>query len=108
MSVASYRIPEVDLPEQGMSPLEERVADLQRALLDAEDPARRAQIHLELGGLAVRDGRLDAAARHFREALVHDPRSQAARRWLTELGAERRPERTGPLRALLSRISRRA
>lgn len=87
---------------EGVTP---QVASLHRDLMDTLDPTQRARVHVELGTIALKDGRLDAAARHFREALVLDPRSQAARRWLDQLAAERAPApREKGLRGLLSRF----
>ena len=52
---------------------------LQTRLLDESDPGERAGVHLELGRLALRDGRLESAARHLREALFLNRSLDAAR-----------------------------
>lgn len=84
-----------------------QVASLHRDLMDTLDEGQRSNIHVELGMIALKDGRLEAGARHFREALLLDPRSQAARRWLDDLGegaAAVRPERPRGLRGLFARL----
>ena len=83
-----------------------QVASLHRDLMDTLDTDRRAHIHVELGIIALKDGRLEAGARHFREALLLNPRSQAARRWLEDLGegAHALPQRPRGLRGLLARL----
>ncbi len=84
-------------------------ADLHRVLLEATDPLVRAQAHLELGRQAMRDGRLESAVRHLREALVLDRRIVAARSLLRDLGegstVEERPAgRKSMVKALLGRL----
>ncbi len=88
-------------PRQGVSPA---VEALHRGLMEEMDPSRRAQIHVELGTLALRDGRLEAAARHFHEALTLDPRLEPARRWLDELGERRADSQARGLKGALSRL----
>lgn len=94
-----------------MDPLPERVETLQRRLMELTDPRARAEIHLDLGAMAVRDGRLDHAGRHFREALVLEPRLERARALLHELGEVSRIQvsrvgRRASMRSLLGRIRR--
>ena len=64
----------------------ERVAELHRLLLETEDGQKRAQAHLELGRLALRDRRVDIAIRHLREALWLDPKLETARQMLRGMG----------------------
>lgn len=87
-------------------PLDARALELHRELMENADPALRARVHLELGTICLREGRLEAAVRHFREALTLDPRLDAARRRLAELG---RHESAVPprVRSFLSRLGRR-
>lgn len=61
---------------------------LQTRLLDESDPGERAGVHLELGRLALRDGRLESAARHLREALFLNRSLDAARDLLRDLGED--------------------
>lgn len=88
----------------------ERIAALQAALIEPLDSRRRAEIHVELARLALREGRVDQAVRQLREALHHDPRLEAARRLLDGIGvkaaAERAPDEPPRLRGLLSRLRR--
>jgi Tfp pilus assembly protein PilF len=65
---------------------QDRVAELQRVLMENQDPSERAHAHLELGRIALRAGRFEQAVRHLREALHHEPRLDAARRLLGDLG----------------------
>ena len=69
---------------------EARIAELHRRLVEETDDAARARMHLELGAIAARAGKLDAAARHFREALAFEPGLAAARSGLAHLSG--RPE----------------
>ena len=69
---------------------ETRIAELHRCLVEETDDAARARMHLELGAIAARAGKLDVAARHFREALAFEPGLAAARAGLAHLGT--RPE----------------
>jgi Tfp pilus assembly protein PilF len=90
---------------------QDRVAELHLRLVDEQDKGRRAAIHLELASLAVRDGNLEQAARHFREALWHEPNLERARIGLRELG-ERSAVRVGAGRkgvvnAILDKLRRR-
>jgi hypothetical protein len=79
------------------------------ALLDTEDDGERGSIHLELGRMALSDGRMELAARHFKEALVLDLHLEQARILLLELGESTIASiqtKTGP-RAALRAIARR-
>ncbi len=83
-----------------------RVAELHWRLVEVADPVERAAIHLELGRIAMKQGQLTEAAQHFREALWHDARLEAARTALHSLSLDG-PKRGRPvsgLRALWSRI----
>lgn len=84
----SFDFDAVDEARPRVAEVSPQVASLHRDLMDTLDAGQRAHIHVELGTIALKDGRLEAAARHFREALVLDPRSQSARRWLDDLGEE--------------------
>ena len=90
-----------------------RVEELQQALLDTREPAERAHIHLELGKLAARHGRVELAVRHFREALLYDRRLEQARQLLrdldegTQIHSEGGSRRRGAMRALLGRFRKR-
>lgn len=101
--------PDVFAPEPVPLPprpgLGSRVEALQATLMEELDDSHRGEIHVELGKIALKDGRIEAAARHFQEALELDPRLEAARRWLQDLGQAEppRPQRGG-LRSLLSRV----
>ena len=89
------------------------MADLQRVLMESADVGKRAHAHLELGRHALRHGQFERAIRHFHEALVHDPRLEAARKVLADLGetSEHTPRtarrRRTLVRALLRRVRRR-
>ena len=89
----------------------DRATELQARLMDTADPGDRARIHLELGRLALSDGRLDGAVRHLREAILLDPRLDAARTLLQDLGAASRTSfgagggRRAAVRALLGRFA---
>lgn len=77
--------------------------------MEATDPLKRAAAHLELGRIALRDGQLEGAVRHLKEALVLDRRLHAARALLAELGEASTLQvtgggRRGIARALLGRI----
>lgn len=90
----------------------DHVARLQARLLETPGDAARARIHLELGRIALRDGRLEVAVRHFKEALVLDRRLESARQLLVDLGegsriAAARGDRRKAVRGLLSRFRRR-
>ena len=88
-----------------MEEQDERVRELHWKLVEEEDTQERAQIHLELGAMAVRAGGMQRAARHFREALTLDGGLEAARHALSGLGdlGERRL-REGVLVGFLGRI----
>lgn len=88
-------------------PLDARALELHRELMEQTDPAHRARVHLELGTIALREGRMDSAVRHFREALTLDPRLDAARRRLAEIGQRESPV-PPRVRGLLSRLTRRS
>jgi hypothetical protein len=62
-----------------------RVVELHQRLVEERDDRERARMHVELGQLAVKEGRLEQAARHFREALVFDRQCAPARNSLTQL-----------------------
>ena len=64
-----------------------RVVELHQRLCEERDDVERARMHLELGQLAVKEGRLEQAARHFREALVFDRGCAPARRSLCTASA---------------------
>ena len=90
-----------------------QVESLHMALIDTDDDGERGSIHLELGRMALSDGRMELAARHFKEALVLDLHLEQARVLLVELGestiASIQP-RTGArsaLRAMARRLRRR-
>jgi len=90
----------------------ERSATLQARLLETPGDTARARIHLELGRIALRDGRLEVAVRHFKEALVLDRRLDAARQMLLDLGegsriAAGRGDRRKAMRGILARFRRR-
>ena len=79
------------------------------ALLDTEEDGERGSIHLELGRMALSDGRMELAARHFKEALVLDLHLEQARTLLSDLTETSRAAiqaKRGPLSAL-RRLSRR-
>lgn len=86
-------------------PVSSAVEELHRGLMEELDPSRRGNIHVELGKIALKDGRLDAAARHFREALELDPRLEQARRWLEEIGEKVEQHEPKGLRAVLARAN---
>ena len=82
---------------------------LQVRLLDESDPGARASVHLELGRLALRDGRLEIAARHLREALLLNRSLDAAKDLLRELGEEAAAadRKAGLFRSLVTRFRQR-
>lgn len=87
----------------------DRVAELHLSLIEERDDRARARIHLELATLAVREGKLEQAARHFREALLFDRSLERARVGLEELGelSSLRPaldRRRSMVRSLLERF----
>ena len=88
----------------------DRVSQLHLLLIDELDDLRRARFHLELAVIAVRDGQLDSAACHFREALHFDHTLELARKGLHELGelVREAPERCGFFGALINRLKRKA
>ncbi len=91
---------------------DDRVAELQRELLEERDQKARARIHLELARLAISHGRMDSAVRHLREALLFDRRLAQARELLHELGEVTQVQedpagRRAALRGLLSKMRRR-
>lgn len=63
-------------------------------LLEVRDPRARGKAHLTLGRTAWRDGKTDAARRHFREAARLSPEDPEVVRALRTVGetVERRPE----------------
>ncbi len=63
-----------------------RVAELHRLLVEEQDEGRRAEVHLELGRIALEQRRPDLAIRHFREALLLQPGLERARQALRALG----------------------
>lgn len=63
-----------------------RVASLHRQLIEESDRPSVARIHLELGEIAINEGRFPQARRHFREALWWDPSLESARSALHGLG----------------------
>jgi hypothetical protein len=89
----------------------DRVGELHVRLIDERDDRNRASMHLELATLALKDGKLDQAARHFREALVFDATLDRARRGLEDLGDLSRGRgdegRRGFFRGLIDRLRRR-
>ncbi len=84
----------------------DRTAALHLQLIDEQDRGRRAGMHLELASLAVRDGNIEQAARHFREALWHEPTLERARAGLRDLGEQVNPQRPRKsiLRMLMTRL----
>lgn len=88
----------------------DRVAELHLKLVDEQDRGRRAGMHLELASLALRDGNLEQAARHFREALWLEPTLERARIGLRELGERstivKSEGRRGMVRGLVERLRR--
>ncbi len=58
---------------------QERIAALQRLLMEEEDASARARAHMELARIAVTAGDPEGAARHLKEALELDPRLKRAR-----------------------------
>lgn len=90
----------------------DRVAELHLLLIDEQDRGRRASMHLELATLALRDGNLEQATRHFREALLLDDKLERARMGLRELGERSTIHATGSrrglVRALVDRLRRRS
>ncbi len=95
------------------SAIEEQIAELQRGLMDCQDERERARIHLDLGRIAMAEGRLDSAVRHLREALLLDRRLDQARQMLVDLGEASRLQvnrvrhRRGSVRNLLGRMRHR-
>ena len=69
-----------------MADISSRVALLHRQLIEETERSTVARIHLELGEIAVGEGRFPQANRHFREALWWDPSLDAARSALLTLG----------------------
>jgi tetratricopeptide (TPR) repeat protein len=65
---------------------EDRAAELRRLLVEEPDARRRAEAHFELGRLALGKRRPDLAIRHFREALLLEPKLERARAALRNLG----------------------
>ncbi len=88
---------------------QERLSSLQQQLMELRDDDLRGRVHLELGRLWVRWGRLELAARHFQEALLLDPQLQEARQQLARLRAAlpKAPpvSKRGRVRSLLKRIT---
>ena len=89
-----------------------QVESLHMALLDTDDDGERGSIHLELGRLALSDGRMELAARHLKEALVLDLHLEQARVLLLELGEstiasiQTKPGPRAALRAVARRFRR--
>jgi tetratricopeptide (TPR) repeat protein len=65
---------------------QDRIAKLHRLLIEEADPRDRAEIHVALGKIAVDEGKLSLAIRHYREALLQDPSAHTARDALRSLG----------------------
>ena len=65
---------------------EDRAAELHRLLVEEPDARRRAEAHFELGRMALGRRRPDLAIRHFREALLLEPKLERARTALRNLG----------------------
>ncbi len=63
--------------------------ELQSILVFDPDRRSRAFAHLQLGRLAMREERREAAMQHFREALVLDAHMDRAREFLKDLSQER-------------------
>ncbi|MFT5586149.1 MAG: hypothetical protein ACI9VR_003746 [Cognaticolwellia sp.] len=63
--------------------------ELQSILVFDPDRRSRAFAHLQLGRLAMREHRREAAVQHFREALVLDAHMDRAREFLKDLSKER-------------------
>jgi len=66
---------------------QDKLAALQSQLMELRDDGLRGRVHLELGKLWIRWGRLELANRHFQEALLLDPQLQDARLQLSRLRA---------------------
>lgn len=81
-----------------------RIAELHHQLIEERDPVCRAQLHMELGELAIRDGRLVQAARHFEEALFHDKSLHVAHEALRSLGHRHTPTPPGRIQSLMQRF----
>lgn len=100
-----------------MDSIRKRIQVLHRQLCELQDAHQLAEIHMELGTMAVADGKFPQANRHFREALWWDPGLDQARvalhalgEWVDQkasdsrgggvikflLGQLRRPDRTQP------------
>ncbi len=62
-----------------------RLAQLQRVLMEEEDPSARARAHMDLARIAVTRGEAELASRHLKEALEMDPRLKRARERLQEV-----------------------
>ena len=62
-----------------------------RVLLEDDDPVHRSMAHAELGRRAVTRDQRAKAVKHFREALVLDPKNQASLQGLRELGEHTDP-----------------
>lgn len=76
-----------ELPHtQDMTASSSTVAMLHRRLIDEMEPSAAARIHLELGNIAIQDGKFEQAITHFKEALWWDPHLDAARSSLLALG----------------------
>ncbi|NOY25305.1 MAG: hypothetical protein GXP62_05480 [Oligoflexia bacterium] len=91
---------------------DERVAGVQRVLMESQDGGERARAHLELARMALADGGVDLAIRHLRESIHLDQRLDAARQLLGEIGEPsgakpRGGRRLSSIRALLHRLRRR-
>lgn len=65
------------------------IEELQSILVFDHDRRSRAFAHLQLGRLAIKEHRRDAAIQHFREALVLDAHMDRAREFLKDLSQER-------------------
>jgi hypothetical protein len=63
--------------------------ELQSILVFDPDRRSRAFAHLQLGRLAMREQRREAAMQHFREALVLDAHMDRAREFLKDMSQQR-------------------
>jgi Tfp pilus assembly protein PilF len=82
---------------------DEKTAELHRCLIDETDNQKRAKIHLELGELALKEGRIPQATRHFKEAICMDGQLDAAKLALARLGDWVNPPKRGLLGFLMGR-----
>ncbi len=94
---SAHGIRQYAMPEHTQEDRAQKVARLQKVLLETEDEGERARVHLELGRMALEWRRVDQAIRHFKEALVLDPNLENARAALHSLGAGITEAAPGPL-----------